>query len=190
MLLSVKKRQTYLKALGYYKGEIDGKAGKLTKAAYRALQEDYFIRESDIDGVYGKDTDKLLKNAYYVKTYTKNFRLEEFKCKCKGKHCTGYPVVLDIQFLKNLQSLRNQYGSINISSGMRCEKHNASVGGSKTSRHKKGKAADIHTSISGTLSGRRKIMNSWRKLPKQRYTYCNENGNYPNMGNAVHVDVK
>jgi peptidoglycan hydrolase-like protein with peptidoglycan-binding domain len=37
MLLSVKKRQTYLKALGYYKGDIDGKAGNLTKAAYKAL---------------------------------------------------------------------------------------------------------------------------------------------------------
>lgn len=190
MLLSVKKRQTYLKALGYYKGEIDGKAGPKTRQAYKDLQNDYFTREEDRDGVYGKDTDKLLKNAYYVMTYTKNFKLEEFKCKCKGKHCTGYPEVLDINLLKNLQSLRDKYGSINISSGMRCEKHNASVGGSKTSRHKKGKAADIHTSISGSLTGRRKIMASWKKLPKQRYTYCNENGNYPNMGNAVHVDVR
>lgn len=189
MLLSVKKRQTYLKELGFYKGNVDGKVGALTKAAYKALQDKYFTRERDRDGKYGKDTDKLLRNAYNVKTYTKNFKPEEFRCKC-GKHCTGYPVVLDIQFLKNLQSMRNIYGSINISSGMRCEKHNANVGGASGSRHKKGKAADIHTSISGSLSGRKKIMNSWKKLPKQRYTYCNENGNYPNMGDAVHVDVK
>lgn len=189
-MLSIKKRQKYLKALGYYTGEIDGKAGKLTKAAYRALQNDYFTREEDLDGIYGKDTEKLLLNAYYVKTYTKNFRLTEFRCKCKGKYCTGYPVVLDINLLKNLQSLRNEYGSINISSGMRCEKHNKAVGGSTTSRHKKGKAADIYNKITQTLAGRKKIMAFWKKLPKQRYTYCNENGNYPNMGSAVHVDVK
>lgn len=189
-MLSIKKRQTYLKALGYYKGEIDGKAGPLTKAAYKALQDDYFTRAADRDGIYGKDTEKLLLNAYYVKTYTKNFRVEEFKCKCGGKHCTGYPVVLDIQFLKNLQSLRNEYGSINISSGMRCEKHNVAVGGSSGSRHKKGKAADIYNATTKTLAGRKRVMSSWKKLPKQRYTYCNENGNYPNMGSCVHVDVK
>lgn len=190
MLLSIKKRQRYLKTLGYYKGEIDGRAGKLTKAAYKALQDDYFTREEDRDGVYGKDTEKLLINAYNVKTYTKNFKLEEFKCKCKGKYCTGYPEVLDINLLKNLQSLRDKYGSINISSGLRCKNHNSAVGGSSTSRHKKGKAADIHNSITNTLSGRKKIMASWKTLPRQRYTYCNENGNYPNMGSAVHVDVR
>lgn len=188
MLMSVKKRQEYLQYLGYYKGKIDGKAGNLTKQAYRDLQNDYFTREQDRDGYYGKDTEKLLKNAYNVKKYTKNFRLEEFRCKC-GKHCTGYPEVLDIQFLKNLQALRDIYGSININSGLRCEKHNANVGGSSGSRHKKGKACDIYNSTTKSLEGRKKIMASWKKLPKQRYTYCNENGSYPNMGTCVHIDV-
>ena len=189
-MLSVKKRQEYLKALGYYKGEIDGKAGPLTKAAYRALQNEHFIRAVDKDGYYGNDTEKLLLNAYYVKTYTKNFRLKEFRCKCGGKHCTGYPVVLDIQFLKNIQALRDKFGSINISSGIRCTKRNSAVGGSLTSRHKKGKAADIYNKKTQTLAGRKEIMAYWKTLPKWRWTYCNENGNYPNMGSAVHIDVK
>ena len=190
-MLSVKKRQEYLKALGYYTGEIDGKAGKLTKAAYKALQDEHFIRAEDKDGIYGKDTEKLLKNAYYVKTYTKNFRLKEFRCKCGGKYCTGYPVVLDTQFLKNIQKVRDKFGAINISSGIRCEKRNASLSGSSSnSRHKQGKAADIYNKKTQTLAGRKEIMSYWKTLPNWRWTYCNEGGNYPNMGTAVHIDVK
>ena len=28
---------------------------------------------------------------YNVNKYTKNFKPEEFKCECNGRHCTGYP---------------------------------------------------------------------------------------------------
>jgi peptidoglycan hydrolase-like protein with peptidoglycan-binding domain len=189
MLLSVKKRQTYLKELGFYTGNIDGKVGKLTKAAYKALQDKYFTREQDRDGKYGKDTDKLLRNAYNVKKYTKNFKLEEFKCHCGGKYCTGYPATLDAQFLKNLQSVRDKFGSTKITSALRCNKHNANVGGSSGSRHKLGKAADIITSASGTESGRKKIMAYWKTLPRQSYTYCNIGGSNPGMGTATHVDI-
>lgn len=62
-LLSKKKRQQYLQFLGFYKGEIDGKIGPLTKQAYIDLQACYFDRVKDIDGKYGKNTDILLKNA-------------------------------------------------------------------------------------------------------------------------------
>lgn len=190
MLLSKKTRQKYLKELGYYKGKIDGKIGSLTKDAYKALQKDYFTRKSDIDGFYGKDTDILLRSAYNVHKYTKNFRLEEFRCKCDGK-CTGYPVVLNAQLLKNLQALRDKYGSINITSGLRCKKHNSSLtGSSKTSRHLSGKAADFKCATSKTLAGRKSIMSYWKKLKGSRYTYCNISGSHPNMGTAVHCDVK
>ena len=188
-MLSIKNRQTYLKYLGFYTGEVDGKEGPLTKKAYRNLQKAYFTREKDIDGIYGNDTEKLLLSAYRVKKYTKNFKLEEFKCQCGGKYCTGYPAALDIQFLKNLQSVRNKFGSTKITSAMRCDKHNARVGGSSGSRHRLGKAADIITSTSGSESGRQKIMRYWKTLPRQRYTYCNIGGNYPNMGSATHVDI-
>lgn len=191
MLLTVKTRQKYLKALGFYSGAIDGRVGPLTKAAYKALQDKYFIRDEDKDGYYGPDTDTLLRNAYNVLTHTKNFRLEEFKCKCGGRYCTGYPKVIDTQLLVNLQALRNDFGSINITSGLRCKQYNSKLAGSSsTSRHMSGKAADIKCSTSGTESGRKAIMNVWRALPKYRYTYCNIGGNYPNMGNSVHVDVK
>lgn len=190
-MLTKKKRQEYLKALGYYTGKIDGIVGAKTKAAYKALQKDYFTRDKDIDGIYGKNTDILLQNAYNVKTYCKNFELHEFKCGCGGKHCTGYPELLNVQLLKNLQALRNKFGATIITSGLRCKKHNSSLAGSSTtSRHLKGKALDIKNNTSRTTGGRLDIMAFWKKQPKQRYSYCNLGNSNPNMGTAVHVDVK
>lgn len=44
-----------------------------------------------------------------------------------------------------LQPLRNHYGkALTISSGYRCKALNTAVGGSKTSQHMTGEAADIH----------------------------------------------
>lgn len=186
MLLSIKNRQKYLKELGFYNGLIDGIAGPQTRAAYLALQRRYFTRSVDQDGKYGKDTDRLLRNAYAVYTHTNNFELEEFKCKCGGKYCTGYPAVLDDQLLINLQKMRKIYGAITITSGLRCQSHNAAVGGASTSRHKTGKAADIQCEKTNTAFGRRTVMDTWRELPEYRYTYANT----VSMGNSVHVDVR
>lgn len=188
-MLNIKTRQTYLKTLGFYKGEVDGLEGKLTKAAYLALQKAYFTRKSDQDGIYGTDTERLLLSVYRVKKNCKNFKVEEFKCQCGGKYCSGYPAALDEQFLKNLQKVRDKYGSVRITSGMRCDRHNANVGGSSGSRHRLGKAADFYVSCCAKESGRKQVMTYWKTLPKWRYTYCNIGGNYPNMGSAVHVDV-
>lgn len=189
-MLSVKKRQTYLKILGFYKGEVDGKVGKKTKAAYKALQEKYFTRKKDIDGLYGKNTDILLQNAYNVKLHCPSFKLEDFKCHCEGRYCTGYPKVINIQLLKNLQKVDNKFGETTIPSGLRCVTHNKNVGGASGSRHTTGKAVDIKNAISKTESGRKTIMKYWKTLPKWRYTYCNIGGNYPNMATSVHIDVK
>ncbi|MBQ2135410.1 MAG: peptidoglycan-binding protein, partial [Clostridia bacterium] len=68
-MLSIKERQTYLKHLGFYFGNIDGIVGPKTKTAYKSLQKTFFIREKDIDGIYGKNTDILLQNAYNVSVY-------------------------------------------------------------------------------------------------------------------------
>ena len=188
-MLTIKERQEYLKALGMYDGKIDGIEGAGTKAGYRALQNKYFTRSKDRDGYYGNDTDKLLQNAYNVKTYTKNFSLSEFKCDCGGRYCTGYPAVLHPQLLKNLQTMRDKYGPLTITDGLRCSKYNILVGGAIGSRHKDGKATDIRANICATVAGREKVMTLWKTLPQQRYTYCNINGSHPSMGSSVHVDV-
>jgi hypothetical protein len=73
---------------------------------------------------------------------SENFRLDEFKCKC-GK-CD--PILVDEALVSWLQKIRDHFGkSVNINSGYRCAKHNADpkVGGSPSSHHVKGMAADI-----------------------------------------------
>ena len=183
LLLSVKNRQSYLKTLGFYKGKVDGKAGKLTKAAYKALQDRYFLRKKDRDGKYGRDTDTLLRSAYNCRGL-KYFKLEEFRCKCNGK-CTGYPAVISRSLVTKLDSLiRPKYGATTITSGLRCKAHNKSEGGASNSRHTKGKAADWKNgeSCKGSVS-RNAIIR-----------YCNKNfhysyGNTAAMGSSIHTDV-
>ena len=73
---------------------------------------------------------------------SKNFRLDEFKCKCGS--CD--PILVDDQLINWLQKIRDHFGkSIHVNSGYRCAKHNADpkVGGSPSSHHVKGMAADI-----------------------------------------------
>jgi hypothetical protein len=43
-----------------------------------------------------------------------------------------------------LEPLRRQFGAIRVTSGYRCPRLNASVGGVKNSQHMRGEAADIH----------------------------------------------
>ena len=79
---------------------------------------------------------------------SKNFRLDEFKCKC-GK-CD--PILVDTALVDRLQQIRDHFGkSVNVNSGYRCKAHNESpkVGGSPTSHHVKGQAADIR--VEGVL---------------------------------------
>lgn len=199
-MLSVRERQIYLKALGFYNGAIDEIEGNMTKLAYKALQNKYFIRAKDKDGIYGNNTDILLRNAYNFKD-SKYFRLEEFKCQCGGKYCTGYPTVIDPSLIKNLNQLREIYGSIKITSGLRCPKHNQMVGGVSNSKHVLGKASDTYQSNMCSTYDKRKIyIQKWLDFANSQMGYCNGYMKYQNcsptsyssrtMGNVVHVQVK
>ena len=202
MLLSVKTRQEYLKELGYYTGDIDGKVGPLTKKAYKDLQNDYFTRDKDKDGIYGKNTDILLRSAYNFRDI-KNFKLTEFRCGCKAKYCTGYPAVVDRNLVRYMQMMRSNRGkSITVTSGLRCKTHNKKVGGVSNSSHLSGKAADIYMSVvSDTHNGRVGLVDQWVTAYKDtKYAYCNGymryNGkkgfvyNSSTMGNACHLNSK
>lgn len=204
MLLSVKKRQQYLKDLGFYNGLIDGKEGVKTKKAYKDLQVKYFtkkLRPKDTNGIYGKNTDLLLRNAHVFYEYNiKYFKLEEFRCKCKN-YCTGYPILINYKLLQNLDKTRKHYDlPMNNSCGLRCKKHNKDVGGSKTSGHLKGNAVDTYIkNYSNTFQHRKNLITYWTSDLKQYHAYCNgyrvRNGKVsypstPNMGDYTHLEVK
>ena len=200
-MLSVRERQEKLKYLGFYKGAIDGIEGVKTKRAYKVLQDTYFFRKSDKDGKYGTTTEKLLICAFNVKKYTKNFDLKKDKlyCHCKGKYCSGYPAEISIDLLKNLQSVRDKYGSTNVTSMLRCKEWNKKQGGVTNSKHTKGKAVDYRGLYTMTLKKRKNVINYWFTLNDPSYSYCNGYYKTPSrsgsktskgMGISIHGDVK
>ena len=72
---------------------------------------------------------------------SKNFSKDEFKCNCGS--CMGTYIECK-PLVDGLQRLRNKIGlPITVNSGTRCTLHNLSIGGSDTSSHLTGKAADI-----------------------------------------------
>lgn len=76
------------------------------------------------------------------KQLSENFKLSEFHCHCNRAGCKT--TKLDEELIKRLQYIRDVAGvSITVNSGFRCTAHNKSVGGSSTSKHPMGRAADI-----------------------------------------------
>lgn len=69
---------------------------------------------------------------------SKNFSRIEFACKCGCGQDT-----VDSELLNILQSVRDKFGPVVITSANRCEAHNAKEGGSKNSQHLRSRAADI-----------------------------------------------
>ena len=180
-----KKIKTGLKTLGYFDGPINSYVTPEYTAAVLKFQQKAFKRKEDQDGKGGNDTLIAVQTFVNFKDI-KYFEPTEFRCNCG--HCTGYPAVIDKQLLKNLDSLRKQYGAIQITSGVRCKWKNSRLSGSSsTSRHMKGKAADVYNAkMTGTKAKRNALIKKWYTMPKANYSYANT----PNMGNAVHVDVK
>lgn len=109
----------------------------------------------------------------------KNFNYGEFKCKCGGKYCNGYPVAFSYDLANNLQKIRNHFGKpLVITSPLRCKQHNKNSGGVSNSKHLKGWAVDFY--ISGVSAN--DLMNYVKKLSYFRYTY-------KVSGNVIHYDI-
>ena len=180
-----KKIKTGLKTLGYFKGTIDSYVTPEYNEAVLKFQKKAFRRKEDQDGIGGNDTLIAVQTFVNFKDI-KYFEPEEFRCNCG--HCTGYPAVIDKQLLKNLDHLRKNYGSITITSGVRCKWKNSRLSGSSsTSKHMKGKAADFYNAkLTGTRAKRTAMVKKWYTYKNASYSYANTAG----MGNAVHVDVK
>ena len=179
-----RQKQSLLSYLGYYAGVIDGIFGAVSKAATESFQKDYGLES---DGIFGAKTEARIKEAVYKDEQpkvdwgsVKYFDREEFRCTCEGKHCNGFPVEMNPRVISLLDKVRGHFGAAGIvSSGVRCEKRNAIIGGIEQSRHLLGKAADFR--ISGRSAA--EVLAYVKTLPGVRYTYAIDSA-------YVHVDVE
>ena len=185
-LLPVKTRQTYFKKLGL---------GEYNAENIRKLQKKY-LRPQDVDGIYGTDTDNLLRHVYNC-SLVKNFKPEEFRCPC-GK-CTGYPTRMKQVELNHIQTIRSHYGKpMKITSGLRCKYENKRVGGVSNSGHLTGYAVDFYMEgVTDTVPNRNKALAYIKTLPNHKFTYgahmVDSDGAYreaSGMGNAMHTETK
>ena len=165
---------------------VDGIIGTATVSAIKSFQKKKGLSQ---DGIAGADTIKALSGTNVGSSSSstvnwdkvKYFKKSEFKCQCGGKYCNGYPAEMSSKLIDILEELREYFGKpITITSGLRCKKHNAAVGGVSNSQHQYGKAADIY--IAGV--DKAKIKAKAYELGAA-YCYYGTAG----MGEAVHINV-
>lgn len=74
-----------------------------------------------------------------------HFKPREFQCRCGGRYPGCEVLRIDEALLDLLEALRADLGDrpVRITSGYRCPEHNRAVGGTATSQHAAGLAADI-----------------------------------------------
>ena len=110
------------------------------------------------------------------------FRVREFRCKDGSDE-----ILVDEALVLLLQCIREHFGkAVTITSGYRTPTHNAKVGGSKSSQHLLGRAADIQvagTSVEDVASYAESLLHNWGGV-----------GRYPVKAGRttgwVHVDTR
>ena len=164
--MTAEQKQCLLRYLGYYDGPLDGLWGEKSQRATIDFQRAYMAQE-DVDGIFGAATEKRIleviatgeepKESVQIDTAPgwwkdiRYFTRAEFKCKCGGKFCDGYPAEIDVNMVKIADQIREKIGKpITINSGLRCKTHNANVGGVSNSQHLCGNAADLGCPIGCT----------------------------------------
>jgi hypothetical protein len=160
--MTMKQVQNLLQYLGFYDGIPDDSYSPKTRDAVFAFQTAYGT--IGVDGIPGPEVEKALKDAvaYGMPVYEteeepdsddfwagiKYFKREEFRCKCGGKYCDGFPVEPDRGLVLALDKFRERLGVPVSIGGIRCPQHNKNVGGAAASQHLYGLAADCHSSKS------------------------------------------
>lgn len=186
--MTIRQKQCLLYYLGYYVGEIDGDWGTLSKTATKSFQKDYGLTA---DGIFGDATAKKILAVIASGEAPKiapsgdfwdeivYFDKSEFACRCGGKHCNGFPAEPKEKLIRVADRVRKDLGGTAVvSSGVRCSKHNAAVGGVSNSRHLEGKAMDFR--IVGKTAAQ--TLNYVQKQPEIRYAYAID-------GEYVHMDI-
>ena len=149
--MTVKQKQCLLAYLGYYVGNIDNIWGNLSKTATKSFQQDHGLEAT---GSFDGDTEKTILDTVAkseVKTPVADgwddiefFSKKEFKCKCGGSYCGGYPAEIDLTMVRWADEIRRRIGKpIGVNSGLRCSQWNTIQGGVSNSQHRYGTAVDL-----------------------------------------------
>ena len=153
--MTVKQIQNLLQYLDYYNGIPDGDFGPLTREATRAFQSAFGLK---VDGDPGPETQKALTHAVAYGMPTRDepepasdwwdeiefFKREEFRCKCAGRYCDGYPAEMQEKVVRIADAARKHFGRpAHVVSGLRCQEWNRLQGGVWNSQHRYGEAIDL-----------------------------------------------
>ena len=159
--MTIKQRQHLLAYLGYYGGQVDGDWGSGSRESCRRFQQDNGLTA---DGYGGPETDKALRyavgndlqkpepvvediNVPTTGTFWDEiefFDREEFRCKCGGKYCNGFPAEPHEATVRFADAIRKRIGKpIPVNSGLRCPTWNQIQGGVYNSNHMTGGAVDL-----------------------------------------------
>jgi len=179
------QKQCLLKYLGYYDLPVDGIFGSGSQQATREFQADYGLETS---GVFDGATEEMILRALTGSAgkvgdfweEVRYFKKEEFRCRCGGKHCGGFPAEPAQKLVRLADRVREHFGvPVTVSSGVRCPVHNANVGGVSGSRHLLGSAMDF--CVKGKSA--RETLAYVQAQEDVRYAYAID-------GNYVHMDVQ
>ncbi len=147
------QKQCILAYFGLYHGALDGIWGSLSRSATNALQQRLGLTA---DGIFGPITEAAAREAISQGDalpglswdHIRHFRREDFRCKCGGRYCDGFPAEPELTLAEIADRAIDHFGQsfkaeADLISGLRCPVHNKNEGGVENSRHTKGKAMDL-----------------------------------------------
>lgn len=188
--MTVKQIQNLLQYLGFYNGIPDGDFGPLSRQAVTDFQRAFGLTA---DGDPGPETQKALTHAVAYGMPTREepeptsdwwddieyFTREEFRCKCAGLYCDGYPAEMQEKAVSIADAARKHFGRpAHVVSGLRCQEWNRLQGGVWNSQHRYGEAIDLR--IDGVTADK---LLAWLQQQKGvRYAYKIN-------GTNVHFDI-
>lgn len=119
----------------YYSGPIDGIWGKQSQEAAERFLADFTGEPAASKNVTSK-TDFWDEIEFFSR--------EEFRCKCGGLYCQGFPAEPDEQMVRYANEIRKRLGvPVRVNSGLRCKVWNQKNGCASQSQHMTGRGCDL-----------------------------------------------
>ena len=164
--MNTRQIQDSLDLLGYGPISNDGALGPATKEAVKKFQRQEGLADDGIPGplTEAKLLDAVAAGRVYKPQETASkppgktgtfwdeiefFTREEFRCKCGGRYCNGFPAEMSEDTVRCADEIRRRAGvPLRVNSGLRCDCWNAIQGGVKNSNHRTGHAVDLSGNIS------------------------------------------